>query len=344
MASEEPDSIIAWSPTTNNVYRLHEWHDAGENKHIAERKTLLLEDWTPTECTRTDCETWAVGTVRFVGEETADLCPTHLDAAHDRDDVLDAGPLPLGAYEDLQDLIGFDPDDSPVVTDGGRRRAPHQPDADLPDLPERGAGAARLALLVAQSDLLEARHLAPDADTREEIDSLLAQVQRVSDDLADRLDEAVDRGEGIEPDGGVAESTPDLDVLRWELAESVGFCYEADPTCAECDAEDVHIDPGRDLDAFAYRCEAHHRLGFTWWWQVGEHAAPLAADQLFRCDECDAPFVIPFGIHYCWRDRQPDSARQFVTEERCLDCVDPQRVRGHLRRYNSTLAVDGGEQ
>lgn len=74
------------------------------------------------------------------------------------------------------------------MSDDRRFRPRHQPGPELPDLPTPGVESARLALLVAASDLLEARHLAPDDEVREEIDSILAQVHRVSDDLADRLD------------------------------------------------------------------------------------------------------------------------------------------------------------
>lgn len=81
------------------------------------------------------------------------------------------------------------------MSDERRFQSRHRPGPDLPDLPQPGIGSARLALLVASSDLLEARHLAPDDEAREEIDSILAQVHRVSDDLADRLDERGENGD-----------------------------------------------------------------------------------------------------------------------------------------------------
>lgn len=81
------------------------------------------------------------------------------------------------------------------MSDERRFQSRHRPGPDLPDLPQPGVGSARLALLVAASDLLEARHLAPDDEVREDVDSILAQVHRVSDDLGERLDERGDDGE-----------------------------------------------------------------------------------------------------------------------------------------------------
>lgn len=146
-------------------------------------------------------------------------------------------------------------------------RARHQPQDTLPKLPDRGAGNARLALLVAQSDLLEARHLAPDEEAREEIDSLLAQVKRVADDLADQLDEETEDPDDGDDHGGLVTDGGSETVLFGRASGSAdAFYHLPDPE-----------DPSRP------RCHEHRREDRRWTELAFErlpHGATL-------CSQCD---------------------------------------------------------
>jgi len=112
--------------------------------------------------------------------------------------------------------------------------------------------------------------------------------------------------------------------LRDQLAERYGHPMTDEPECAVCGAtDDVHVDPGPDLQDFESRCAEHHRFGYKYWWQPGDHPSLLARRWIETCDDCGAEFTSVFGITF-----RVD--RGGYTEDLCLQCADPEWLQGVL--------------
>lgn len=119
--------------------------------------------------------------------------------------------------------------------------------------------------------------------------------------------------------------------LRDQLADHHGLDqFGADEyECAACGAtEDIHICPGEDLDDLQYRCDDCRRFP-KWWWQPGDHPSLLVRKWIETCDDCGAEFTGIFGVTF-WIDGRGSNHH---TEDKCLRCVDPDRVRRFLEGY-----------
>lgn len=133
------------------------------------------------------------------------------------------------------------------------------------------------------------------------------------------------------------------DVRRWDVEEFVedrrerllaqlaqhhGLDDFGDPEVYECEAcgttEDVHICPGPQMDDLQHRCDDCRRFP-RWWWQPGDHPSLLVRDWIETCDDCRAEFTALFGVTY-WIDHRDG----YTTEDYCLGCADPDRVRHYL--------------
>lgn len=123
--------------------------------------------------------------------------------------------------------------------------------------------------------------------------------------------------------------------LQEQLADHYGHPMSRSPECSVCGTdEDVHLDPGENLQNFEYRCPEHHLLGYSFWWQPGDHPGLLTRDWIETCDECGAEFTSVFGISF--RDH-----RSGYTRDKCLRCADINRLR---RVIDDNFALNGGDQ
>ncbi|WP_135306320.1 hypothetical protein [Haloarcula amylovorans] len=130
--------------------------------------------------------------------------------------------------------------------------------------------------------------------------------------------------------GWTVESIVDArqERLRQQLAARFGpENYPLDnPECEACGTtEDVHICPGEELADYQYRCDDCRRFP-QWFWQPGDHPSLLVRDWIETCDHCDAEFTTVFGVTF-WYDTHGSGHH---TEDVCIQCVDPDRVRRML--------------
>lgn len=125
-----------------------------------------------------------------------------------------------------------------------------------------------------------------------------------------------------------------IDRLRDQLAAYYGHPMTDDPACGVCGAtEDVQLDPGPDLQDFDLRCPEHHRFGYKYFWQPGDHPSLLRRDWIETCDRCGAEFTSVFGVTF--RANRGD-----YTEDVCLQCTDPEWLQAVL---DCPVGDDGGE-
>jgi hypothetical protein len=100
-----------------------------------------------------------------------------------------------------------------------------------------------------------------------------------------------------------------------------------DPTCEDCGAtEDVHLDPGDDLDALHYRCEDCQEFP-RFWWQAGDHPGLLTREWIATCDDCGAEFTSIFGVTYRPYGRRGET---LPGEDYCLRCTGGEWLRERL--------------
>ncbi|WP_207891212.1 hypothetical protein [Natrarchaeobius oligotrophus] len=122
--------------------------------------------------------------------------------------------------------------------------------------------------------------------------------------------------------------------LREQLAERYGHPMGSDRECAVCGAtEDVHLDPGENLEDFEYRCGEHHLFGYSYWWQPGDHPSLLTREWIETCDNCHAEFTSVFGVSYL-------DHRAGYQRDLCLQCTDVDWLR---RAIDDTFALEGGD-
>lgn len=122
--------------------------------------------------------------------------------------------------------------------------------------------------------------------------------------------------------------------LQEQLASHYGHPMSRNPECSVCGTdEDVHLDPGENLENFEYRCPEHHLLGYSYWWQPGDHPGLLTRDWIETCDDCGAEFTSVFGISF-------RSERGNYTRDLCLRCTDIDWLRRVLDDWSKLEAGD----